>query len=47
MRGLGFSTSATISSFVESFFVSIEIYSNKIYKVKYNKNDSNLLEFIY
>jgi len=30
-----------------TLFVSIEIYSNKIYKVKYIKNDSNLLEFIY
>ena len=30
-----------------TLFVSIEIYSNKIYKVKYNLNDSNLLEFIY
>lgn len=30
-----------------TFFVSIEIYSNKIYKVKYIKNDGNLLEFIY
>jgi len=30
-----------------SFFVSIEIFSNKIYKVKYIINDSNLLEFIY
>ena len=30
-----------------TFFVSIEIYSNKIYKVKYIINDSNLLEFIY
>ena len=30
-----------------TLFVSIEIYSNKIYKVKYNINDSNLLEFIY
>ncbi len=30
-----------------SLFVSIEIYSNKIYKVKYIINDSNLLEFIY
>ncbi len=28
-------------------FVSIEIYSNKIYKVKYIINDSNFLEFIY
>ena len=30
-----------------TLFVSIEIYTNKIYKVKYNINDSNLLEFIY
>ncbi len=30
-----------------TLFVSIEIYSNKIYKVKYNITDSNLLEFIY
>ena len=30
-----------------TLFVSIEIYSNKIYKVKYIKNDTNLLEFIY
>ncbi len=30
-----------------TLFVSIEIYSNKIYKVKHIKNDSNLLEFIY
>jgi exoribonuclease-2 len=30
-----------------TFFVSIEVYSNKTYKVKYNINDSNLLEFIY
>ncbi len=30
-----------------NLFVSIEIYSNKIYKVKYIKNNSNLLEFIY
>ena len=30
-----------------TLFVSIEIYSNKIYRVKYNFNDSNLLEFIY
>ena len=30
-----------------TLFVSIEIFSNKIYKVKYIKNDSNLLEFIY
>jgi len=30
-----------------TLFVSIEIYSNKIYKIKYTVNDSNLLEFIY
>ena len=30
-----------------TLFVSIEIYSNKTYKVKYIINDSNLLEFIY
>ena len=30
-----------------TLFVSIEIYSNKIYKVKHTRNDSNLLEFIY
>ena len=30
-----------------TLFVSIEIYNNKIYKVKYIINDSNLLEFIY
>ena len=30
-----------------TLFVSIEIYSNKIYKVKYIMNDNNLLEFIY
>ena len=30
-----------------TLFVSIEIYSNKIYKVKFSFNDSNLLEFIY
>ena len=30
-----------------TFFVSIEIYSNKTYKVKYNVNENNLLEFIY
>ncbi len=30
-----------------TLFVSIELYSNKIYKVKYNINDCNLLEFIY
>ena len=30
-----------------NLFVAIELYSNKIYKVKYNINNSNLLEFIY
>ncbi|MDC3027475.1 ribonuclease catalytic domain-containing protein, partial [bacterium] len=30
-----------------TLFVSIEIYSNKIYKVKYVKNNSDILEFIY
>tara|TARA_B100000242_G_scaffold204628_1_gene148421 strand:+ start:84 stop:1268 length:1185 start_codon:yes stop_codon:yes gene_type:complete len=30
-----------------TLFVSIEIYSNKMYKVKYVINDNNLLEFIY
>jgi exoribonuclease-2 len=30
-----------------TLFVSIELYSNKIYKVNYILNDSNLLEFIY
>ena len=30
-----------------TLFVSIDIYSNKIYKVKYLMNDNNLLEFIY
>ena len=30
-----------------TLFVSIEIYSNKTYKVKHIINDSNLLEFIY
>tara|TARA_B100000886_G_scaffold153364_1_gene104405 strand:+ start:136 stop:1320 length:1185 start_codon:yes stop_codon:yes gene_type:complete len=30
-----------------TLFVSIEIYSNKTYKVKYSINDNNLLEFIY
>ena len=28
-------------------YVSIDIYSNKIYKIKYYLNDSNHLEFIY
>ena len=28
-------------------YISIEIYTNKIYKVKYNINDKNLLEFIH
>ena len=30
-----------------TLFVAIELYSNKIYKVKYNINNKNLLEFIY
>jgi exoribonuclease-2 len=30
-----------------TFFASIEIYTNKIYKVKYSTNENNLLEFIY
>ena len=30
-----------------TLFVSIELSSNKIYKVKYSFNDNNLLEFIY
>ena len=30
-----------------TLFVSIEIYINKIYKVKYIINENNLLEFIY
>jgi exoribonuclease-2 len=30
-----------------TLFASIEIYINKIYKVKYIMNDNNLLEFIY
>ena len=30
-----------------TLFVSIELYSNKIYKVKFIMNDSNLLEFVY
>ena len=30
-----------------TLFVSIEIYSNKVYKVKHIVNDNNLLEFIY
>jgi exoribonuclease-2 len=30
-----------------TLFVSIEIYSNKTYKVKFIKNNNNLLEFIY
>ena len=30
-----------------TLFVSIEIYSNKVYKVKHIINDNNLLEFIY
>ena len=28
-------------------FISIDIYSNKVYKVKYNHNHKDLLEFIY
>ncbi|ABM72156.1 probable ribonuclease II [Prochlorococcus marinus str. MIT 9515] len=28
-------------------YISIETYTNKIYKVKYNENDNNLLEFIH
>ena len=28
-------------------YISIDIYSNKLYKVKYNTSDKNLLEFIY
>ncbi len=28
-------------------YISIETYTNKIYKVKYNLNDNNLLEFIH
>ncbi len=30
-----------------TFYVSIDVYSNKVYKVKYNKESHNLLEFIY
>ncbi len=30
-----------------NLYISIETYTNKIYKVKYNKNDNNLLEFIH
>ncbi len=30
-----------------TLYVSIDIYSNKVYKVKYNINDNNNLEFIY
>ena len=30
-----------------TLFISIEIYSNKTYKIKYIVNDGNLLEFIY
>nr|WP_075487957.1 RNB domain-containing ribonuclease [Prochlorococcus marinus] len=30
-----------------TLFISIEIYSNKVYKVKHIINDNNLLEFIY
>ena len=29
-----------------TLFVSIEIYSNKVYKVKHIINDNNFLEFI-
>ena len=28
-------------------YISIETFTNKIYKVKYTKNDNNLLEFIH
>ena len=28
-------------------YISIDIYTNKVYKIKYNRNDNNLLEFIY
>ena len=28
-------------------YVSIDIYTNNSYKIKYNINDNNLLEFIY
>ena len=28
-------------------YVSIEIYTNSSYKIKYNKSNNNLLEFIY
>ena len=30
-----------------NLYISIDIYPNKVYKVKYNKNDNNLLGFIY
>ena len=30
-----------------TLFVSIEIYTNKIYKVKFSINENNLLEFVY
>ena len=30
-----------------TLYVSIEIYSNKVYKVKHIVNDNKLLEFIY
>ena len=30
-----------------TLYVSMEIYSNKVYKVKHLINDNNLLEFIY
>ena len=28
-------------------YISIETYTNKKYKVKYNKNDNNLISFIH
>ena len=30
-----------------TLFISIEIYSNKLYKIKYCNNEKSLLEFIY
>jgi len=36
-----------LSTSLITLFVAKEIYSNKTNKVKYNINDSNLLEFIY
>ncbi len=30
-----------------TFYTSIDVYLNKVYKVKYHKNDCNYLEFIY